>query len=48
MLGYLNISGLDVALLLNFREVTLKWKRVINDRKNPSAITFDSQMTSDF
>jgi hypothetical protein len=25
----LNITGLDVALLLNFKEATLKWKRVI-------------------
>jgi hypothetical protein len=25
----LNITGLDVALLLSFKEATLKWKRVI-------------------
>jgi len=29
MLGYLNITGLEVALLLNFKEVTLTWKRVV-------------------
>lgn len=29
MLGYLNISGLEVALLLNFKEAKLTWKRVI-------------------
>lgn len=29
MLGYLNITGLEVALLLNFREATLTWKRVV-------------------
>jgi len=29
MLGYLNITGLDVALLLNFKEATLTWKRVV-------------------
>ena len=29
MLGYLNISGLEVALLLNFKEATLDWKRVV-------------------
>jgi len=46
MLGYLNISGLDVALLLNFREVKLQWKRVINDRKNPPAISFDDEVGS--
>jgi GxxExxY protein len=34
MLGYRNISGLEVALLLNFREATLTWKRVV--RGNPA------------
>lgn len=29
MLGYLNITGLNVALLLNFKEATLTWKRVV-------------------
>jgi len=29
MLGYLNITGLEVAVLLNFKESTLAWKRVI-------------------
>jgi len=29
MLGYLNITGLEVALLLNFKESTLAWKRVV-------------------
>jgi GxxExxY protein len=29
MLGYLNITGLEVALLLNFKEATLTWKRVV-------------------
>lgn len=33
MLGYLNITGLEVALLLSFREAKLKWKRVVNDRR---------------
>ena len=37
MLGYLNITGLEVALLLNFKDAKLDWKRVINDRKKPSA-----------
>jgi GxxExxY protein len=31
MLGYLNITGLRLALLLNFREATLDWKRVVRD-----------------
>ncbi len=29
MLGYLNITGLEVALLLNFKEARLDWKRVV-------------------
>ena len=29
MLGYLNITGLEVAILLNFREAKLAWKRVV-------------------
>ena len=33
MLGYLNITGLDVALLLNFKESKLTWKRVANERR---------------
>src|SRR5580704_8272822 len=33
MLGCLNITGLQVALLLNFKEFKLDWKRVVNERK---------------
>src|SRR5256712_6270346 len=33
MLGYLNITGLEVALLLNFKEATLSWKRVVRENK---------------
>jgi len=29
MLGYLNITGLEVALLVNFKEAKLDWKRVV-------------------
>ena len=29
MLGYLNITGLEVALLLNFKESKLTWKRIV-------------------
>lgn len=29
MIGYLNISGLRVALLLNFKNAKLTWKRVV-------------------
>ena len=33
MLGYLNITGLKVALLLNFKESRLTWKRVVNEKR---------------
>jgi GxxExxY protein len=33
MLGYLNITGLEVALLLNFKEAKLDWKRVVRDQR---------------
>ena len=31
MLGYLNITGLRVAILLNFKHHKLQWKRVVNE-----------------
>jgi GxxExxY protein len=34
MLGYLNISGLNVAILLNFKNAKLEWKRVVNERRS--------------
>ncbi|HWE05048.1 MAG TPA: GxxExxY protein [Tepidisphaeraceae bacterium] len=33
MLSYLNITRLEVAMLFNFKEATLHWKHVLNDRK---------------
>jgi GxxExxY protein len=30
MLGYLNITGLKLALLLNFKYARLQWKRIVN------------------
>lgn len=33
MLGYLNITGLEVALLLNFKYASLQWKRIANERR---------------
>jgi GxxExxY protein len=33
MIGYLNITGLELALLLNFKNARLDWKRVVQ-RKN--------------
>ena len=29
MLGYLAISGLEVALLVNFKHASLQWKRIV-------------------
>jgi len=38
MIGYLNITGLEVALLLNFKSAKLDWKRVVNEhRRKPNA-----------
>jgi len=42
MLGYLNITGLEVALLLNFREAKLQWKRVV--RGNAAATDGTEQL----
>jgi len=35
MLGYLNITSLEVALLLNFKEARLAWKRIISGKEAP-------------
>jgi GxxExxY protein len=47
MLGYLNITGLEVALLLNFKDVKLDWKRIINDQESTSAIKCDDLTESE-
>jgi GxxExxY protein len=36
MLGYLNVTGLEVALLLNFKNATLTWKRVVATKEPPA------------
>ena len=36
MVGYLSISGLELALLLNFKGVRLDWKRVVRQPKAES------------
>jgi GxxExxY protein len=33
MIGYLNITGLDLAILLNFKSARLSWKRVVRQDK---------------
>jgi GxxExxY protein len=35
MIGYLNITGLEVALLLNFKEAKLQWKRIVKEKDHP-------------
>ena len=37
MLGYPNITGLEVALLLNFKNAKLEWKRVMNEKRRKNA-----------
>jgi GxxExxY protein len=39
MVGYLAISGLELALLLNFRCARLEWKRVVRQPKREARIT---------
>jgi GxxExxY protein len=34
MIGYLSITGLELAMLLNFKEAKLQWKRVLRTGYN--------------
>ena len=34
MIGYLNITALDLALLINFKNARLEWKRVLRPQEN--------------
>jgi len=38
MVGYLTISGLELALLLNFKSARLDWKRVVRQEKPQPAV----------
>jgi GxxExxY protein len=38
MVGYLNISGLQLALLLNFKNARLDWKRVVREHQDDSSL----------
>ena len=40
MLGYLNITELDVGLLINFKESKLAWKRVVNENRKKETADF--------
>jgi hypothetical protein len=39
MIGYLNITGLEVALLLNFKDATLSMRRIVVSKEPPSLET---------
>jgi GxxExxY protein len=41
MIGYLNITGLDLAILLNFKNARLEWKRVLRPQENEEEIQPD-------
>jgi GxxExxY protein len=36
MVGYLTITGLELALLLNFKSARLEWKRVVRQQRSES------------
>ena len=38
MIGYLAITGLELALLLNFKHASLRWKRVVKQGPEPEDI----------
>src|SRR5215471_8383410 len=38
MLGYLNITGLDLALLLNFKNARLEWRRVLRTQEREEVV----------
>ncbi len=35
MLGYLAIAGFELAMLINFKHASLRWKRIINSGAEP-------------
>lgn len=40
MIGYLSITGLELALLLNFKNSRLDWKRVVRQQRSNSPADF--------
>ena len=44
MIGYLNITGLDLAILLSFKEARLAWKRVVNERHRGEGTADDADL----
>ena len=41
MIGYLNITGLDLALLINFKNTRLEWKRVLRSQEREEKLQPD-------
>ena len=41
MIGHLNITRLDLALLINFKNTRLEWKRVLRSKQPEEASTAD-------
>jgi GxxExxY protein len=41
MIGYLNITGLDLALLINFKNARLAWKRVSRTQETEERVPVD-------
>ena len=33
MIGYMNITGVDLALLINFKNARLEWKRLLRPQQ---------------
>ena len=41
MIGYLNITGLDLAILINFKNARLEWKRVLRSQEREEKLQPD-------
>ena len=41
MIGYLNITGLDLALLISFKNARLEWKRVLRSQEREEKLQPD-------
>ena len=41
MIGYLNITGLNLALLINFKNARLEWKRVLRRQETEERVPLD-------
>ena len=39
--GYLNITGLNLALLINFKNARLEWKRVLRTQETEERVPLD-------